>query len=157
MYIGMEKYLGFIEQNVREWSVMVFGCLVLAGLACLMDLWIGIEAARANREPIRSRPLRKTGSKIVDYYRLLVFFLLIDVLGLCFPWWGLPYATLACTAGVLAVEGLSVVENLRRKRSHAAEVADLAAEIVACVTPEEAKKIIGRIKEKHGDAVKRKA
>lgn len=146
----MEKYLGFIEQDLRSWAMAAFGCLVLIGTACLMDLWVGIDAARANKEPVRSHPLRKTGTKMVDYYRLAVCFLLIDVLGLCFPWWGMPYATVSCTAGVLVVEGLSVVENLRRKRSHAAEVADLAAEIVECVTPEEAKKIIGRIRVKRG-------
>lgn len=54
------------------------------------------------------------------------------------------------------VEGLSIVENLRRKRSHAAEVAGLAAEIVECLSPEEAKKIIGRIKERQGDKAKEK-
>lgn len=152
----MEKYFGFIEQDLRGGMSVVFGCLVLIGLACLMDMWIGIDAARANKEPIRSRPLRKTGAKMVDYYRLVMFFLLIDLLGLCFPWWSMPYATVACTAGVLVVEGLSIVENLRRKRSHAAEVAGLAAEIVECISPEEAKKIIGRIKERQGDKEKAK-
>lgn len=131
----MDKYFGFIVQDLRGGMSVVFGCLVLIGLACLMDMWIGIDAARANKEPIRSRPLRKTGAKMVDYYRLVMFFLLIDLLGLCFPWWSMPYATVCCTAGV----------------------AGLAAEIVECISPEEAKKIIGRIKERQGDKEKAKA
>ena len=49
------------------------------------------------------------------------------------------------------------MENLRRKRSHAAEVAGIVAEIVECISPEEAKKIIGRIKERQGDKEKEKA
>lgn len=143
----MEKYIGFITQDLRAGIAIIFVCLVLIVVACLLDMWTGIDAARANKEKICSRPLRKTGTKIVDYYRLVVFFILIDILGLCFPWYNLPYGAVIGTAGVLFVEGFSVVENLRRKKSHAAEVADMAAKIVECLTPEEAQKIIKKIKE----------
>ncbi|WP_308763893.1 phage holin family protein [uncultured Bacteroides sp.] len=143
----MEKYIGFITQDLRAGIAIIFVCLVLIVFACLLDMWTGIDAARANKEKICSRPLRKTGTKIVDYYRLVVFFILIDILGLCFPWYNLPYGAVIGTAGVLFVEGFSVVENLRRKKSHAAEVADMAAKIVECLTPEEAQKIIKKIKE----------
>lgn len=143
----MEKYIGFITQDLRAGIAIIFVCLVLIVFACLLDMWTGIDAARANKEKICSRPLRKTGTKIVDYYRLVVFFVLIDILGLCFPWYNLPYGAVIGTAGVLFVEGFSVVENLRRKKSHAAEVADMAAKIVECLTPEEAQKIIKKIKE----------
>lgn len=143
----MEKYVGFITQDLRSGVEIIFTCLVLIVVACLLDMWTGIDAARANKEKIFSRPLRKTGTKIVDYYRLVVFFILIDILGLCFPWYNLPYGAVIGTAGVLFVEGFSVVENLRRKKSHAAEVADMAAKIVECLTPEEAQKIIKKIKE----------
>lgn len=143
----MEKYIGFITQDLRAGIAIIFVCLVLIVFACLLDMWTGIDAARANKEKICSRPLRKTGTKIVDYYRLVVFFVLIDILGLCFPWYNLPYGAVIGTAGVLFVEGFSVVENLRKKKSHAAEVADMAAKIVECLTPEEAQKIIKKIKE----------
>lgn len=143
----MEKYIGFITQDLRSGIAIIFVCLVLIVFACLLDMWTGIDAARANKEKICSRPLRKTGTKIVDYYRLVLFFVLIDILGLCFPWYNLPYGAVIGTAGVLFVEGFSVVENLRRKKSHAAEVADMAAKIVECLTPEEAQKIIKKIKE----------
>lgn len=143
----MEKYVGFITQDLRAGVAIIFVCLVLIVFACLLDMWTGIDAARANKEKICSRPLRKTGTKIVDYYRLVMFFILIDILGLCFPWYNLPYGTIIGTAGVLFVEGFSVVENLRKKKSHAADVADMAAKIVECLTPEEAQKIIKKIKE----------
>ena len=143
----MEKYIGFITQDLRAGIAIIFVCLVLIVAACLIDMWTGIDAARANKEKICSRPLRKTGTKIVDYYRLVMFFILIDILGLCFPWYTLPYGAVIGTAGVLFVEGFSVVENLRKKKSHAAEVADMAAKIVECLTPEEAQKLIKKIKE----------
>jgi hypothetical protein len=143
----MEKYIGFITQDLRAGIAIIFVCLVLIVFACLLDMWTGIDAARANKEKICSRPLRKTGTKIVDYYRLVVFFILIDILGLCFPWYNLPYGAVIGTAGVLFVEGFSVVENLRKKKSHAADVADMAAKIVECLTPEDAQKLIKKIKE----------
>ena len=143
----MEKYVGFITQDLRAGVAIIFACLVLIVFACLLDMWTGIDAARINKEKICSRPLRKTGTKIVDYYRLVMFFILIDILGLCFPWYTLPYGAVIGTAGVLFVEGFSVVENLRKKKSHAADVADMAAKIVECLTPEDAQKLIKKIKE----------
>ena len=143
----MEEYLKFIVQDIRGGITIIFICSILICIACLMDMWTGIDAARANKEKIRSKPLRKTGMKIVDYFRLIIIFVLIDILGLCFPWYNLPYGAVIGTAGVLFVEGFSVVENLRRKRSHAAQVADVAAKIVKCLTTEDAEKIIKMIKE----------
>ena len=143
----MEKYVGFITQDLRAGVAIIFACLVLIVFACLLDMWTGIDAARINKEKICSRPLRKTGTKIVDYYRLVMFFILIDILGLCFPWYNLPYGAVIGTLGGLIIEGLSVIENFKKKKSHAAEVADLAMRITECATPEEAQKIIKAIKE----------
>ncbi|HIY36389.1 MAG TPA: phage holin family protein [Candidatus Paraprevotella stercorigallinarum] len=143
----MEKYVEFITQDIRSGVMIIFICLVLICCVCLLDLWTGIDAARANKEKICSRPLRKTGAKIVDYFRLLLFFIMIDILGLCFPWYNLPYGAIIGTLGVMIVEGLSIIENLRKKKSHAAEVADMAVRIMECATPDEAQKIIKTIKE----------
>ena len=143
----MENYINFITQDIRSCITIIFICLVLICIACLIDMWTGIEAARANKEKIRSKPLRKTGVKIADYFRLILFFILIDILGLCFPWYVLPYGAVIATAGVLCVEGFSVIENMRKKKSHAADVVEMAAKIVQCLTPEEAQKIIKAIKE----------
>lgn len=144
--MNMKELFGFVVQDIRGGVTIIFICSILICVACLMDMWTGIDAAKANKEKIRSKPLRKTGIKIVDYFRLVIIFVLIDILGLCFPWYSLPYGAIIGTAGVLFVEGFSVVENLRRKRSHAAEVADVATKIVKCLTTEDAEKIIKMIK-----------
>lgn len=143
----MDRYVSFITQDIRSGVVIIFACMVLISLACMWDMWTGIDAARANKEKIRSRPLRKTGTKIVDYFRLVFYFVFIDILGLCFPWYNLPYGAIIGTLGVLIIEGVSVIENLKKKKSHAAEVADMASKIVECISPEEALKIIKIIKE----------
>lgn len=145
--MNMKELFGFVVQDIRGGVTIIFICSILICVACLMDMWTGIDAAKANKEKIWSKPLRKTGIKIVDYFRLVIIFVLIDILGSCFPWYSLPYGAIIGTAGVLFVEGFSVVENLRRKRSHAAEVADVAAKIVKCLTTEDAEKIIKMIKD----------
>lgn len=144
----LSAFFKFIHQDLQSGLTIIFACLVIVCIACFIDMWTGIDAARANKEKIRSRPLRKTGAKIVDYFKLLVFFIMIDLLGLCFPWYMLPYGCVIGTLGILIVEGLSVTENLKKKRSHAAEVVDIAAKIVSCSTSDEAKKIIEIIKSK---------
>lgn len=143
----INELFSFITQDIKSGFTIQFSCLAIIAVACFIDMWTGIDAARANKERIRSRPLRKTGVKIVDYFRLLVFFMLIDLLGLCFPWYNLPYGTVLGTVGVVIVEGLSVIENLKKKKSHAAEVADIVTKIVECLTKEDAEKIIRLIKD----------
>lgn len=143
----MEKYISYITQDIHYGIAVMFVCLVAIAVACMMDLWTGIEAARANKERVRSRPLRRTGTKMLDYYRIFVIFVLIDILGLCFPWYHLPYAAIICTAAVISIEGVSIVENFKKKKSHAADVAEVAKNIIECLTKEEAEKIIKTIKD----------
>lgn len=143
----MEKYISYITQDIHHEIAVMFVCLVAIAVACMMDLWTGIEAARANKERVRSRPLKRTGTKMLDYYRIFVIFVLIDILGLCFPWYNLPYAAIICTAAVISIEGVSIVENFKKKKSHAADVAEVAKNIIECLTKEEAEKIIKTIKD----------
>lgn len=143
----MEKYISYITQDIHHGIAVMFVCLVAIAVACMMDLWTGIEAARANKERVRSRPLRRTGTKMLDYYRIFVIFVLIDILGLCFPLYHLPYAAIICTAAVISIEGVSIVENFKKKKSHAADVAEVAKNIIECLTKEEAEKIIKTIKD----------
>lgn len=46
----MEKYVGFITQDLRAGVAIIFTCLVLIVFACLLDMWTGIDAARTNKE-----------------------------------------------------------------------------------------------------------
>jgi hypothetical protein len=121
-------------------------CCVLVIVACFIDLWTGIDAARKNKEQIRSKALRRTVSKILDYLRVVIFGVLIDVLGLTFPWYIVPYCAIVCTLGILIIEGKSVLENFNKKKSSAAQVVDIMEAIVNCVDNETAEKIIRAIK-----------
>ena len=132
--------------------MIAFLLCVLGCAAALIDMWTGIDAARTNKERIMSHGLRKTVRKIIDYLRIIYFFLLIDILGAVFAWYNLPYCAILATLGVLLIEGRSVIENSKKKQSAAGRVVDAVQEIIACVDSEKAQKIIEMIKEqpKHG-------
>ena len=139
----IETYLG---QDVSRGLTIIFVCCVLVVAAALLDMWTGVDAARANRERIRSHSLRKTVRKVIDYLRIVVFGVLIDILGLFFPWYDIPYACIVVTLGVILIEGKSVIENLKKKLSSAAQVVDIVGKIVECADEKDAKKLIGIIK-----------
>lgn len=144
--------LQFIDAQKATMSfgvVIIFVCCILVIIASFIDMWTGIEAARACKEKISSRGLRKTVAKIVDYLRVVVFALLIDILGLFLPWYHIPYCVMICTLGILLIEGWSVIENNKKKKSHAGEVLDMVEQIVKCATNEKAGEIIEKLKEQY--------
>lgn len=86
-------------------------------------------------------------AKAGDYWRLMLFGLMFDTLGLMFAWYVLPYITLLITAGVLYIEFRSLIEHNRRKRSHAAELPSVIANIIKCASEKDALELINKIKE----------
>ena len=135
-----------LTQDIGHGITVIFICCVLVIVACLFDLWTGVDAARKNKEKIRSKALRSTVAKIVDYLRVIIFGVLIDVLGLTFPWYAIPYCAIICTLGILVIEGKSVLENFQKKRSSAAKVVDVIETIIECTDNDTAEKIIKAIK-----------
>ena len=135
-----------LTQDIGHGITIIFLCCVLIIVACFIDLWTGIDAARKNKEQIRSKALRRTVAKILDYLRVVVFGVLIDLLGLSFPWYAIPYCAVVCTLGILLIEGKSVIENFQKKKSSAAQVVDIIETIVSCTDNGTAEKIIAAIK-----------
>ena len=146
-----------LTQDLGHGVTIIFLCCVLVVVACLIDLWTGVDAARKNRETIKSRILRRTVAKILDYLRVVVFGVLIDVLGLAFPWYAIPYCAIVCTLGILLIEGKSVIENYHKSRSSAANVVDVIAQIIECGDNETAEKLIKAIKDDSNNRKKPKA
>lgn len=139
----IETYLG---HDVSRGLTIIFVCCILVIAAALLDMWTGVDAAIANRERIRSHSLRKTVRKVIDYLRIVVFGVLIDILGLFFPWYDIPYACIVVTLGVILIEGKSVIENFKKKRSSAAQVLDIVAKIIECADEKDARKLISIIR-----------
>lgn len=142
----MEIIETFSGHDVSRGLTIIFICCILVIAAALVDMWTGVDAARANKERIRSHSLRKTVRKVIDYLRIVIFGVLIDFLGLFFPWYDMPYACVIVTLGVILIEGKSVIENLKKKRSSAAQVLDIVGQIIECADEKDARKLIGIIK-----------
>lgn len=94
--------------------------------------------------------MKKTGQKIIDYLRLVLYVLMVDFLGLmCLPFYSIPYFVVLITLCILYREGKSMKENYELKQSNTIEALDMATEIVKCMSKEEAEKIIKAINDKH--------
>ena len=136
-----------LTQDIGHGVTIIFMCCVLVIVACLIDLWTGVDAARKNKEKIRSKSLRRTVAKMLDYMRVILMGVLIDVLGLVFTWYAIPYLAVVLTLGILIIEGKSVIENFQKKKSSAAQVVNIIEAIVDAADNETAEKIIKAIKD----------
>lgn len=135
-----------ITQDIGHGITIIFICCIIVVVAVIFDLQTGINAAKRNNEKIRSRILRRTIAKVLDYLRVVFFGVMIDVLGLNFEWYAIPYCAIIVTLGVILIEVKSVLENYRKSKSAAAEVPEMIKQIISAVTEEEALKLIRDIK-----------
>lgn len=122
-------------------------CWLTMFFSVLVDMWDGVQTARFMKEKVDSKGLRRTFAKAGDYWRMMLFGLMFDSLGLLFPWYILPYMTMVITVGVLVIEFRSVWEHNKRKRSHAAELPNVIANIIKCASEKDALELVNKIKE----------
>lgn len=120
-------------------------CWLFMVLATLVDFWSGVTTAKALKEPLMSHGFRRTITKISDYWRVLLFALMFDILGAFLSFYYLPFLSMVCTLAIVIIEARSVVENSNRRRSHAAEVPSVVSDIVGALTKEDAMKAAERI------------
>lgn len=135
-----------VTQDIGHGMTVIFICCVVIIVAVLLDLNTGLSAARKNKERIKSRILRRTITKILDYLRVLLFGVMIDVLGLSFVWYSAPYCTILVAVGVVLIEVKSVFENYQKSKSAAKELPNIIEQIIGTVTKDDAEKIIEIIK-----------
>lgn len=103
------------------WTVML--------VAVMIDMRAGIRKAKALHQHIDSHGLRRTFTKFGDYGKVTALFMCVDVLGLLFGLYSMPYASGAAAVIAVGIEAWSVRENLRAARSSAAKVTDIVAEL----------------------------
>ena len=136
-------------QGIAEYLIIrmaiVLVCWTFIFVANFVDFYSGRNTAKSIGEKIDSKGYRRTFTKLGDYYRVLIFALLFDLLGSLFSFYKLPFATILGSVAVIAIEGASVLENSRRKKSHAADVPEMVKKIVQCSTTENGKKILEQI------------
>ena len=136
-----------LTQDIGHGMTLIFICAIAILVAVLLDLSTGVEAARKNMERIKSKILRCTVTKILDYYRVMVFGVLIDVLGLAFPWYSAPYCAIVVTMSIILIEAKSVLENYRKMKSAAAHIPDMIDKVKKATTNKDAAEVIRIIKD----------
>lgn len=144
-----------ITQDIGHGMTLIFICAVAILLAVLIDLSTGVERAKKCKEKIKSRILRRTISKVVDYYRLLFFGVIIDVLGLAFVWYNTPYCAVVVTVGVVLIECKSVLENYKKMKSPASKVPGAMADAVDAIASKDMKGLIDNVTDKENEQTKR--
>lgn len=122
-------------------------CWFFVICSCLLDFWSGMNTAKALGESLQSHGFRRTIIKIGDYWRVLIFALMFDILGAFLTFYILPFITILCTIAIICIEGKSVVENSARKKAHAAEVPDMVKQIVEAATSEQGAEVLKKIAE----------
>ncbi len=122
-------------------------CWFFVICSCLVDFWSGTSTAKALGESLQSHGFRRTIVKIGDYWRVLLFALMFDILGAFLSFYVLPFTTILCTVAIICIEGRSVIENSSRKKAHAADVPDMVKQIVEAATPEQGSEVLKKIAE----------
>ena len=134
--------------NVIQSQVyIILAMWVIMVLAVCVDLWAGPDSAKARGEKIYSGGLRRTFSKLGDYWRIQVMSLIFDLIGSCIDWYALPFASMLVTAAIVLIEGRSVWENERAKKGNVAKLPAAIRDIINCTTAKSAEELLKKIKE----------
>ena len=125
-----------------------FWFLLCGGLtfgAILVDLSTGVSKARALKEKVYSGGLRKSFIKLRDYLSIFYFGVIVDI-ALNLVWKYMPIGLVITCIAASAIELISVVENLKLKKSSAARMPEMIAKIVEVKDAEGAAKVIEEFK-----------
>ena len=137
------------ELELAQFAIKeAFWFLLCAGLtfgAILVDLSTGVSKARALKEKVYSGGLRKSFIKLRDYLSIFYFGVIVDI-ALNLVWKYMPIGLVTTCIAASAIELMSVVENLKLKKSSAAIMPEMIAKIVEVKDAEGAAKVIEELK-----------
>jgi len=133
---------------------IIAGCWLMMVASVLVDLWTGVERAKKCGEKLLSSGFRRTIVKISDYWRVMFFGLVVDCILFVLLPYNVPFGSLVFTTACCAIEGRSVIENLRLKKSSAASVPGIILELLKQYDQEKINGLIHmlkRLNENHDD------
>lgn len=139
-----------VTQDIGHGITVIFICFIAIVIFALLDMSTGIRASKATKKDIESYMLRKTLTKILDYYHFLIAGIVVDVLGLSFEFYNIPFGAILVTLGVACIELRSMKENFNRAKSSAAEIPDMIERIKRASSDPEAIELFEEIR-KFGD------
>lgn len=135
-YIESGDMDGLLAYAVVRISITLV-CWFFMICANLIDFWSGTTTAKSLGEALMSHGFRRTIVKIGDYWRVMLMLLMFDMLGAFLPFYMLPFATILGTVAIICIEARSVLENSKRRKTHAAQMPDMVRQIINATTDEE--------------------
>lgn len=129
--------------TVRIGIILV--CWMFVVMANFIDFWSGTATARALGQPLMSHGFRRTVTKIGDYVKVMMFALMFDALGSLLSFYIIPFTSILCAVAVLCIEGKSVIENSRRRKTNAAGIPGMVNKIMQAATKEESLRVLSAI------------
>lgn len=141
----------FNELNILDFLIKeAFYFVVSAAMitaAILIDLSTGIKKAKALKCKVHSQGLRRTFTKLGDYLSIYYFGIIVDIAIHMVSKTYIPAGiALACLASC-TIECISVIENLKARKSAAGKVPEIAEKIINAKNVKEAIDVINTIKE----------
>lgn len=121
------------------WTVML--------AAVMIDMRAGIRKAKAMHQHIDSHGLRRTFSKFGDYGKVTALFMCVDLLGIVFDIYLMPYASGASAVIAVCIEAWSVRENLRAARSSAAQIPELIGQFIKASNEKDVSELLRKFSE----------
>ena len=135
LHYSKDFIVGFASIIVLTWICNL--------IASFLDMWSGIDKAKAKGEVINSSGLRKTITKVGDYWKVQIFALMIDMFGSLF--WDYPFVSIIIGVGIILIELKSVIENLQEKKANAGQLPEMVKKIIKAATEKDAAQIIDEI------------
>ncbi|HOO24971.1 MAG TPA: phage holin family protein, partial [Paludibacteraceae bacterium] len=131
---GMDFFQAIMEDlQLAQFAIKeAFWFLLCGGLtfgAILVDLSTGVSKARALKEKVYSGGLRKSLIKLRDYLSIFYFGVIVDI-ALNLVWKYMPVGLVTTCIAASTIELISVVENLKLKKSAAAKMPEIVAKMI---------------------------
>ncbi|MBD5131900.1 MAG: hypothetical protein HDT28_04830 [Clostridiales bacterium] len=133
-----------VLKRLCAFFLFLWGILIVA---IFVDLWDGVKTARILKEPIRSHKLRITIDKITEYWRPMLIAALVDLIGSVFTFYIVPFASIFLCLGLLTVEGKSLYEHAKRRKSKVAELKDIMQGVIRAANDKDALAAIEAIRD----------
>lgn len=145
----MERIMEIIQElELANFAVKeAFWFLLFSSLtfgAILVDLSTGVSKARALKQKIYSGGLRKSFIKLKEYLAIFYFGVIVDI-ALVIVWKQIPIGVAITGIAASAIELISVVENLRLKKSSACKLPEVIAKMIAVKDEESAAKLLDEL------------
>lgn len=131
--------------HIQLFVTIILAMWLIEVLAVIMDFWSGTNTAKALGVELDSNGFRRSFAKLGDYWRVTVMFLFIDLTGCFFAWYNLPFATMIVAMCVVLIEGRSVYENAKAKKSEVQKLPEVLRKIISCTDAKSASELLQKL------------